>query len=1069
MTRWEDTTAPLGAAEPGSPSTDPLLRELVAGLGPGEGGADAVRALAGAGRFEIGPLLGRGGFGAVYRARDTTLDRAVALKLLRVPDAAMVARLLKEARAQAQIEHDNVCRVYDVGELAGAPFIAMQLVDGRTLSALRPELRLEEIARIVRDVAAGVQAAHTVGLIHRDLKPDNIMVERTPAGWKPYVLDFGLARDVEAASQTVTGNIVGTPYYMSPEQVRGRSEQVDRRSDVYSLGATLYHLLAGVPPFAGGSSAEILMQILGQEPIPLRRAVPDVPRDLEAVVMRCLEKRPGDRYESARALADDLGRFLDGVPVAARRSSVVGRLVKLVRRRRQAAAGIAAAVLAVLVTATLGLRATLRAHAEARAAEDFAGRVAQIESTMRLAYLEPLHDVRPEQATVRAEMMRIASDAAEIGSAADRVRHAALGRAHLALGAPALARAELEAAWAAGVRSPDVGLALAQALGALYRKALRDANQIHDPALRAAARARVEHDLRDPALDRLRALTGAGDASAYVAALAAHYEGRPEDAARLAAAAIASAPMRYEARALESEILLAQGSEAQDRGDYGAALERYRRADASLAAALDIGRSDPALHERGCEVRAAILDVKIRSGQGTRADLDAALEPCARALRADPGRADVYQLQASLLSRWADEETTVGTDPTTDLATAAAAAERAVALAPDEPGGLRERGKACLFQAEHQTERGADASAGYACAVASLTRAVELDPGFAPAVNMLGRAYLSLGDDERGNGRDPRAAYDQAVLRFEAALDRQPNNTGAADNMGLAFKNRGAWEDGHALDPTASYERAVAAYQRAIAIDARNGFAYANLGVAQRRLAERAFRVGLDPEARLGLAVAASQRAVMLKKTLVGAWSNLEQCWLLRARAQMRRGGDPAPALDEARAAGDQAVALNAASPALLHDRAEVELVAAEWTLRQRRSPAPELDRAGSILRRALALDANMPELHAAEAERALLAARWRLGAGEPGAAATEVAAGLAEAERWRAANPTSGQALALRGSLELAQAQTSSDPAARAAGARTAAASLRHAIELDPLLGAEVRADLAKAEALGR
>lgn len=306
--------------------------------------------------LQTGVLIGSGGMGEVYRAWDPELQRPVALKYLRSSDPELIERLKREARAQARVDHPAVCQVYEVGDDGGRPYIAMQYVDGRQLDQAADAMTLEQKVFVVREVAEAVQAAHAVGLIHRDLKPANILVSEGGDGEpRPYVLDFGIAREQDVAGLTMTGQVVGTPGYLSPEQARGETTTIDRRTDVFSLGVILYELLSGRRPFDGDSQVEVLMALLEQDPIPLRQLGPTIPRDLETVVMSCLEKDRDRRYSSARELAEDLGRFLAGEPVSAR---PVGRTVRLIRKARRhpfAATAVVTAVVAVLALVTVAV------------------------------------------------------------------------------------------------------------------------------------------------------------------------------------------------------------------------------------------------------------------------------------------------------------------------------------------------------------------------------------------------------------------------------------------------------------------------------------------------------------------------------------------------------------------------------------------------------------------------------------------------------------------------------------------------------------------------------------------
>ncbi|MCI0342790.1 MAG: bifunctional serine/threonine-protein kinase/formylglycine-generating enzyme family protein [Planctomycetales bacterium] len=289
------------------------------------------------GPYELLCEIGRGGMGVVHRARDTRLGRDVAVKVLGAGEEAsptMIARFLREARAAAQLGvHPNVVAVLDVGGEDGArPYIVMDLVEGPSLDTLVDEGQVPpaRAAEIARKVALGVAHAHARGVLHRDLKPSNVLVG---ADGEPRLTDFGLARFLEdPRGLTRSGTPVGTPHYMSPEQATGSLDLVDARSDVYGLGALLYDLLTGRPPHDGPTTTEVLRRAVADDPAPPRRLRPEVAKDLDTICLKALEKDPGRRYPSAGALAEDLGRFLRGEPIAARRAGMPERLARRVRR-----------------------------------------------------------------------------------------------------------------------------------------------------------------------------------------------------------------------------------------------------------------------------------------------------------------------------------------------------------------------------------------------------------------------------------------------------------------------------------------------------------------------------------------------------------------------------------------------------------------------------------------------------------------------------------------------------------------------------------------------------------------
>jgi serine/threonine protein kinase len=342
------TTGPhLGSAEPSGPSPSAW-----------EGPASGWPRVAG---YEILDVLGRGGMGVVYKARQVGTDRLVALKLIRAGRHAGEAereRFSRETQALARLDHPNIVQVFETGESVGQPYFALEYVAGGSLAdRLRGQPMLARpAAQLVQTLARAVQAAHQQGVIHRDLKPLNVLL--TPDG-HPKIADFGLARLMdEAAGLTASGAILGTPSYMAPEQAAGQIKQVSPASDIYALGAILYELLTGRPPFRAATALETLGQVLTFMPVPPRLLQPKVPRDLEAICLRCLEKRPRRRYVTATALAEDLGYFLASEPTRARPLPLWKRLVT---RRSRHADGLADefSLVTLLALTLLGLPACL--------------------------------------------------------------------------------------------------------------------------------------------------------------------------------------------------------------------------------------------------------------------------------------------------------------------------------------------------------------------------------------------------------------------------------------------------------------------------------------------------------------------------------------------------------------------------------------------------------------------------------------------------------------------------------------------------------------------------------------
>jgi predicted Ser/Thr protein kinase len=317
------------------------------------------------GDFQIVGEIGRGGMGVVYEARQVSLNRRVALKVLRwggVTDEEAMRRFQREAETIGGLHHTNIVPIHAIGEEDGVRYFAMQYIEGRDLAAVvreAPEegkgLPARQVAGWALQAAEALAHAHLRGVIHRDIKPSNLILDGDGRIW---LTDFGLARRMDEVTLSLTGAILGTPRYMSPEQAAAASCPVDHRTDLYSLGATLYELVTGKPLFEAGTAHEVLAQVLNQEPRAPRHWVPGLPRDLETILLTCLAKEPSARYASAEALAQDLRAFLEGRPVRARRPRLPERVGRWARRHRRQV--VVATTSAVVALGLLGLGGLVR-------------------------------------------------------------------------------------------------------------------------------------------------------------------------------------------------------------------------------------------------------------------------------------------------------------------------------------------------------------------------------------------------------------------------------------------------------------------------------------------------------------------------------------------------------------------------------------------------------------------------------------------------------------------------------------------------------------------------------------
>ncbi len=708
------------------------------------------------GRYELVRLIARGGMASVYEATDPALGRRVALKVIRDADPALVERLRREAAAVARLRHPHIVQVHEVGTDLDVHFIAMDYIDGPTLGDAARGLPRGERVRIMESIARAAAHAHEHGIVHRDIKPGNILVEKG----HPYLTDFGLAKVQEGLDLTRSGTPVGTPFYMPPEQVRGE-RAAGPASDVWSLGAILHELLADRPPFPGTNVNVIYQKILFADPDPMP---PGVPRDLETICARALEKSPAHRYATAAEFADDLRRWRDGEPVLARRAPAWERVLRKLRRHAAAAAAvmIVLAVSAAAVLAIVAQRAASRKRleeADRRAAQERETAARRQAALQRLAQIwstvvERKRDLRLLKSKPEAARAELAQAVREIDA---HVREwpgdpqgwyvRARGRAYLGdtTGAAqdareAAKRPDFRLAWTLlGLVKVEEHqrAAMADSIGA--RPILDEALDAFDRGVapgeaRAAAEAfGLTWTREDVVLERL------------AAALRTAY--REEDSGT-ARRMLEEAAREYRAEEYAWWIGFLGGSLEERIGWWTKAIEwapgfeeaYYARAHLRSV----VGQTQDALadYTRVIELNPSIAPAWVNRGLLKRRQGDdyGALGDYERALAVDPRCVEAYNNRANVRADMGD------------TAGALADIDEAVRLKPDYPEAWHVRGVI-----KSRADRLDDA-------LADLTRAIELRPDYAKALFNRGSVRFLKGD------------FAGAVADYEASLRLTPHD-----------------------------------------------------------------------------------------------------------------------------------------------------------------------------------------------------------------------------------------------------------------------------------------------------
>ena len=770
--------------------------------------------------------------------------------------------------------------------------------------------------------------------------------------------------------------------------------------------------------------------------------------------MKCLEKEPQKRYESAKAVAEDLQRYLDGEPIAARPIRWSERLVKKAKKNKVATAMLSAALLITLVLLGTLIWVQTKSSMQSRYAKEFGEEVRSIESMIRSAYSAPLHDIRPEIAEARKRLVQIENRTRDAGRWAYGPGHNALGLGYFALDDYDKALQNLQIAWQSNYREPSTAYALGKVMGILYQGALRDAELIRNKVLREEQKAKLEKELRDPAVAYLKMARGRVESPAYVEGLIAFYEKRYKDALNKAVDAYKQAGWTYEGKKLEGDLYLQSGRELENKGEYEKAKNDYEKAGAAYQTAIELGRSRADIYLSEAEREIAILNLDSEKGISNEEALRQALLNADHAIAINPDAHEGY-------SRKMKAYTTVGTylmyntgeDPRKLMKQAIDMGQEAIKRNPKDSISFEQTGTAYRAIGEYEIRHGMDPRKALARALENNQKSLQIKPNNPTVLVSNGVAYSLAGEFEMKHGMDPLPSFRKAVEQYRASEQINPSYSPAYTNGGIAYWYIANYQMGRGIDPASSFRDAIQQYQTVIKVNPNNAFALFNLSLVYMDAGKHEMRIGRDPSVYWNQCLDALQKS---SKLMTNAYVPSGNGALYEAMGeyQLEQGKDPTPLLEQSRASCQKSISIDPSyyEPYAVLGRAET--VAARWGIKVGESPVRFFTAARQAFQKSIQLNDQEAEMFRMMAEMYRWEAEWMQK--QKGPAQEAIVNGLRMVEKTLSFDAENADAHAIQGALYLLKAREEKDPAQRANAAGMAKSSLDRALKINRWLELE-------------
>lgn len=914
-------------------------------------------------------------------------------------------------------------------------------------------------------------------------------------GLRPVLMDFGLARDSLGPQRlTQTGVIMGTPHYMAPEQARGQARHLDRRSDVYSLGAVLYEMLTGKPPFDAESEVELLLSVLHQEPQPPRSVDPSIPLDLEVITLKCLRKEAEQRYDSALALAEDLSRYLHGEPIVARPASTFYRLRRLAARNRAVVAVIAVVLLSLTGFTFMKLRVKEREHAAAVIADQhkqLAAELGQVNTRiglfLRVAYSLPVHDLVRTENFLRRHLKQLESQCTSTDRTLRGVIESAIGQGYLSLHEWPKAIEHLRLAIEHNNTAPEVHFALGQALGRLYEDQREDRKHQLAGAQLERELDKLKQTVLAEAIHEMKAgketeqtVEGYSESpipEVYKDALLAFYDQKYDEALKLTRTAQAQAPWLIEPHDLETKIITASYTERLTREDK-TAVSDAPAVRASIERAIGIARSYPDFYRSFLTYATYTVRTAMQMNvdpQVAAEIFDAGVRHAQSAIALKPQSSDAKDQLAELYANWAYTQSILRMDPGPTVEKGLAVVAERLAGGPEDAQPYATRSKLYLAQAMYDSFTDKESLESLEMSARDAKRAMELSPRSSEFANLFYVSQEQVSDIRRWRDMPWEAQFQEALAAVKRAVELSPEMPKYRSNLAQGYlklasirSEQGKDGSGEIAAARKLFEENAAAHPGILATE----YARANLENIEVKLLHndkggspetitRAQQVLAQNLERMR-AYQDHQAAAQFTGSLVTAYVNL-------ASAQCLSGASPVAVVDEAIAALQDGLLRKMPEGFKVGRRADLWLIQAAWLRKQHQSPEPALR---PLLAATVQLDgikgAMQTEILARRAAALRIRAEALLEQKQPAPALAAVTEALRVCQTAYGKNPGGASEVKVQeGALLSLKAQLLRSPAERIQAAGQAVTLLSGAFARQPQLRRDLETHLKAAEAI--